>query len=935
MRKLIFASLAFCCVALTTNAQQKVPMDTAIRYGHLENGLTYYIRHNNLPEKRANFYIAQNVGAILEEDKQNGLAHFLEHMAFNGTKNFSGKGIINYMESIGAQFGSNINAYTSLDETVYMLKNIPSIRPSIIDSSLLVLHDWSSFISLDGDEIDKERGVIREEWRTGSNANRRIWKESNKLKYPGSQYAKRDVIGDTAVINHFSYDALRAYYKKWYRPDQQAIIIVGDVDVNQVEQSIKKIFADIPKPINPAPRVYYNIADNQEPIVSIVTDAEATVSSLSIEYKRKPLPDAVKESVEGADLNLMNALISQMLSERFEKLTRSAACPFVEGYGGYDNLVRTCDAFNIGVVPKEGQEKPAFTALLKEAERIKRYGFTQSELDRAKVRLVSAYEKAYNERNKVKSDSYVREYIGNFLEKEIIPGIEWEYSHAKQAMSERINLEAINKLAQSYISTTNMVVDISGSQKKGVALPTEAEVRTAIADAAKNYVEPYTEKKVDKPLLKKLPKPGTIVKETKNPIFGTTEWKLSNGTSVILKPTNYKNDEILFTAYSEGGTSLIQNPDDLISAKLADDIIDNNGLGKFNSLDLKQILAGKNVSISPYINAYDEGMNGSSTVKDLETFFKLEYMEFTAPRKDDMAYAAYMQQLQTALANASSDPRKTFKDTISCVLSNHSSRTVLMNLETLKKVDQDKAFKIYKQRFANPADFTFVLVGSFNVDSIKPLVLQYIGGLKTNKTHETWKDNNVRNPQGQVIKDFDKTMKVERTSVLLYLSGGMPYNLTNKINLSALSDILDIRYTESIREDEGGTYGVGVDAGVTNKPQEQATLTIRFDTNPKQADKLIKIAKQELDSIALNGPKDIDLDKVKKNLLKRYKENQIENSWWKSAIILYQQDGFNLADDYEKTVNGLSKESVRETLKALLIQKNCIQFKMNPILSKD
>lgn len=929
--KRIFVALVLSLSTVTLAlAQTKVPMDTAIRYGKLDNGLTYYIRHNKLPEKRADFYIVQNVGSILEEDHQNGLAHFLEHMAFNGTKNYPGKALINYFESIGAQFGTNLNAYTSLDETVYMLRSIPVVRPSIVDSALLILHDWSGFISLEGDEIDKERGVILEEWRTGANASRRMWKEGNKLKYPGSQYAKRDVIGDTAVIKHFTYDALRAYYKKWYRPDQQALIIVGDIDVNQVEQTLKRQFADIPKPVNPAPRVYYPIPDNQEPIVAIVTDPEATMSALGIEFKHKPKSDAVLESEEGADINLTDALISSMLNDRFEKLTRNASCPFVGGFGAYGDLVRTCDAFNIGIIAKEGFEKPAFSALLTEIERMKRYGFTQSELDRAKSKMLASYEKAYNERDKVKNDSYVGEYVGNFLEKEIIPGITWEYKHAQKALKERIDLAVINKAVQGYFTENNIVVDISASQKPSVKLPTKEEVLTAMADAKKNYVAPYTEEKLNKPLLKKAPKAGSIVKEQINPVFGTTEWTLSNGVRVILKSTDFKNDEIQLAAFSPGGTSLVSKMEDLPSAKYTDEIIRNNGLAKFSQLDLKRLLAGKTVNVRTDIKAYEETVSGTSSLKDMETFFKLIYLNFTAPRKDEAAFNAYMQELKTVLANASSDPRKIFRDTVSTVMNNYNPRLVLANLETLKKVDQDKAFKIYKERFANPVDFTFVLVGSFKLDSIKPFVLTYLGGMKTKSSRETWKDNNVRNPSGQVSKNFDQAMQVEKNSIYINYWGGMPFNLTNKVNLSALADILDIRYTESIREDEGGTYGVGVYADLSDVPQEQASLSIVFDTNKEKAPKLISIVQTELDKITKDGVRADDLDKVKKNLLKRYAENQKENGWWKSAIVLYEQDKLNLVSDYETTVKNLSSESIQNTLKALLIQKNRIEIKMNP-----
>ena len=926
--KRIALFIAFVASYSVANAQQNIPMDTAIRYGKLDNGLTYYIRYNNLPKERADFYIAQNVGAILEEDSQNGLAHFLEHMAFNGTKNYPDKNLINYLETIGAKFGANLNAYTSLDETVYMLREIPVNRTSIIDSAILILHDWSSFIALDGKEIDKERGVIREEWRTGAHAGRRMWKEGNKKKFPGSQYAKRDVIGDTAVINNFPYDTLRAYYKKWYRPDQQAIVIVGDVNVDSTEQALKRIFSDISAPVNPAERIIYPIYDNEEPIVCIVTDKEAQYSAFELMYKHKPLPAQIKTSTEGYNRSLVNALISIMMSDRYEKLTQTPSCPFVQGYAVYSDITRSSDAFMIGVIAKDGREKESFDALLTETERIKRYGFIQSEFDRAVVKFSSMMEKAYKERDKQKSKDYVQEYIRNFLENEPIPGIEWEYDYALKAMKEKINLGLVNKIAQSYITPTNLIVDITAPQD--AKLPNEEEVLKSISLAQKNFVNAYTEEQITKPLLKKTPKPGTIVKDTTNAALGTTEWTLSNGIRVILKPTTYKNDQIIFTAFSDGGTSLIQKTDDLPSAVLAEDIVRNNGLGKLNKVEINRLLAGKRVSISASISTNEESVSGSSSVTDLETMFKLTYLTFAAPRKDNMAYAAFMQEIQTELANASKDPRTTFRDSLSVLLSSNSPRAIIMNKQTLNKVNQKTAFKIYKQRYANPADFTFVFVGSFNVDSIKPFVLTYLGGMKTNADKETWKDNNVRYPSGKVNKTIEQKMEVNKASVYLFAWADMPYNFTNKMNLSALEDILDLRYTESIREEEGGTYGVRVDATAKDKPVEQATLAIYFDTDPEKAEKLIGIAKAQLDSIIKNGVRADDLDKVKKNYIKQYKDNQIENGWWKNAIVYYEQKGINLSTDYEKAVNDLSSESIQKTLEALMKQGNFIDFKMEP-----
>jgi zinc protease len=917
-------------ISATTLFAQQIPIDSAIRYGKLENGLTYYIRYNNKPEQRADFYIAQNVGAILEEDHQNGLAHFLEHMAFNGTKNFPDKTMLNYMETIGAQFGTNINAYTSLDETVYMLRSIPTIRKSIIDSCILILHDWSSFISLEEKEIDKERGVILEEWRTGANANRRMWKESNKLKYPGSQYAKRDIIGDTAVINNFTYEALRSYYKKWYRPDLQAIIIVGDIDVNQVEQSVKQIFADIPKPINPAERIIYQIPDNQTPIISIVTDPEAKLSSFGLEYKHATQTDAFKKTTQSYTLTIVNALISSMLTGRLDEASKKAETSFVEGGAYYGDIARSKDAFQIVVHAKQGEEKKAFNDLLLEIERLKRFGFTQSEFERAKKDLLASYEKSYNERDKQKSAGFVREYIGHFLQLEAIPGIAWEFEAAKKAFQQEITLDKVNQTVKGYITDTNLIIDISGPQKEGVVLPTKEEVITALSLSSKAKISPYEEKISNKPLIAKNPLSGTIVKETTNEMLGTTEWVLNNGVKVVLKPTKNKDDELLFSAFSDGGISLVQKLNELPSAHLADAIIDNNGVGKFSAIDLGKMLAGKVVSVSPYISGYSEGLKGGSSVKDVETLLQLSYLYFTAPRKDNKAFEAQMNNYKTALANAKMDPRTSFKDSVSLLSANYHPRAILMNLETLEQVNQKTALKIYKQRFANPADFTFVFVGNINLDSIKPLILKYIGGLKTTANKENWKDNNVRYPIGKKTCDFNREMKVSKSSVYVLLSGGLPYNLTNRVNFDALADILDIRYTETIREQEGGTYGVRVRADVTNKPQEQVTLSIQFDTDPSKREKLVKLVYQQLDSIVANGPLELDLQKVKLNLIKQYKENLEENSWWLGAINLYEKDGIYLTKDYVDEVNKLSAESIKESLKALMIQQNRMEVFMNP-----
>ena len=920
-------------LALNAGAQQvqPLPIDPKVRFGKLDNGLTYYIRANKEPKQRADFYIAQNVGAILENDSQNGLAHFLEHMAFNGTKNFPGKGVINYLEKIGVKFGADVNAHTSLDETVYNLSDVPTVRDGIVDSALLVLHDWSSFISLEDTEIDAERGVIREEWRQGAGADRRMWKESNKLKYPGSQYAIRDVIGDTAIINNFDHATIRDFYKKWYRPDLQAILIVGDVDVDKVEAKIKSLFTDIPKKENEAERIVYPIADNQKPIISVVKDKEARMTRIELEYKHDKLPENIKLSMNGYAFNTINGLISTMIGNRFEEITQQADAPFVGAYANYGELVKSKDAFQLLAIPKEGQELTGLNALLLEAEKIKRFGFTNSELERAKTDFIKTVEKSYNERDNQKNNNLIEEYVRNFLNQESIPGIEWEYQ-TLQAMLPQLKLEMVNQVAKSYVTDTNMIVSIMAPDKEAVKIPSEDQIRVAIDNSKKAELTAKAEEKSNRPLIDKAPKAGKVAKVSENKSLGTTEWTLSNGVKVVFKPTTFKKDEILLSAFSQGGISKVTNPADLPSAMLAASIVSNNGLGQYNQIELNKILTGKIASVSPQIGAYDEGMNGSSSVKDFETMLQLVYLNFTAPRKDDNAFKAMMNGYRASLANAASDPRKAFSDTVNIMVTNHSPRTVLLGLKTLDLIDQDKALAIYKERFALPADFTFIFTGNVDPanDSIKNAIVTYLGGLKSKKETEKFTDNNIRKPKGKVNNIFEKEMKIKKASNFILYSGSMPYTINNRTAMTAIGSILSIRYLESIREKEGGSYGVGVRGSINNTPIEEATLMMQFDTDPLKQAKLISIIYSEVDEIVAKGPRVDDLQKVKENMLKKYTEDLAENGWWQSAVQRFYQDKLNLVDDYKASVEALTPEVIQSTLKNIVSQGNVLEVVMKP-----
>ena len=929
---LLFTLLPF---LLPAQKLQPLPMDPKVRYGKLDNGLTYYIRTNQKPKQRAEFYIAQNVGAILENDNQNGLAHFLEHMAFNGTKHFPGKSIINYFEKNGVKFGANINAHTSLDETVYNLSDVPTLREGVIDTALLVLYDWSSSISLDSKEIDAERGVIREEWRTGASADRRMWKESNRLKYPNSQYAKRDVIGDTAIINNFAYKTLRDFYQKWYRPDLQAILVVGDIDVDKVEAKIKSIFSDIPKKSNAGERPVYTIADNSAPIISIVKDVEARTTRLELEYKHDAFTLEEKLSIKGYSRSIKNSLISSMMASRFEENTQQANAPYVGAQAYYGEIVKTKDAFQLLAIPKEGKEMEGLRALLLETEKMKRFGFTNSELDRAKMGMLKRMKTANNERENQENNDLIEEYVRNFLNQESIPGIEWEYKTI-EALLPQLSLEIINETVKSYISDSNLIVSIMGPDKPTVKIPTKEEIIATLASVKKEELKATKEDNFNQPLIKNAPKAGKITMVKQNTTLNTTEWTLSNNIKVVIYPTKFKQDEILLTAFSFGGLSKIKNITHLPSAIFADDIVGNNGLGKYTSVELDKILTGKIASVSASIEQYEEGISGGSSVSDFEALMQLVYLNFTATRKDDNAFKAMMNGYKTSYANSARDPRKAFSDSINLTTTNRHPRNVIMSLKTLDLVDQNIALEIFNERFANPADFTFIFTGNIDPENenIKNAICTYLGGLKTSKERETYTDLNIRKPKGKINNYFSKEMKVKKASNFITYSAQLPYNISNRTILTAIGSILNMRYIESIREKEGGSYGVSVRGSMSNIPTPEASLTMKFDTDPEKQARLMSIIHSEIAEIVAHGPRKDDLQKVKENMLKKYNEDAAENNWWQGVLVQYYKNGYNFINEYKPSIESLTAEIIQSTLKEIVSQGNVIEVVMKPEAAK-
>ena len=931
MKKGIFSLLMLGFASIALAQPQPLPIDSSVRVGKLDNGLTYYIRHNEYPKQRAEFHIAQAVGAILEEDHQNGLAHFLEHMAFNGTQHFPGKGIITYFESIGVNFGGNINAYTSLDETVYRLSDVPTYRQGIIDSALLVMHDWACGLLLLPEEIDAERGVIREEWRTGANANRRMWKASNPLKYPGSQYAKRDVIGDTAVINNFKYDALRDYYTKWYGPDNQAIIVVGDINVDEVENAIKKLWANVPARSNRGERPLYSVDDNVEPIVAIVQDKEAQQTRVQVDFKKPKLPKAMRQTNEAYLISILQRLVCDMLDYRFQDLALEPDASLVAGGAFYSELVKEKDAFSAVYLAKAGKETQALYDLLIQLEKMRRYGFNASELERVKTEMLTQYEELYNERNTVRNISYAQEYIRHYLDDEVMPGIEWEYKTLQQLLP-MIDINTINNIAKQFITDQNVIVSIMAPDNDVVQVPTQEQVLEMLQQVKSAEIEAPVEEEISANLVKKEPKIGKIKSINQNKSLGTTEWILSNGIKVIFKPTEFKQDEIRMSAFSKGGTSLVAT-EDLASAALATDIIEFSGLADFSMTQLQKVLVGKNVSIGPSISAYREEMNGSSTVKDLETLLQLNYLYFTAPRKDEKAFQSLKEILATQLANRSKNPKAIFGDSVAMIQNNYSPRTLIFDTKALGMVSLEKALEIYKQRFANPADFTFTFVGNIdpNDEQTKTIICKWIGGLKTKSKRETIKDHGVRAPQGEFKSYFQRSMQTKTaTNRIQYTSYDMPYTLANDLNMEMLGRILSTRYLESIREREGGSYGVGCSGIMDIQPVPRARLLMQFDTDPLKQAKLMSIIHEEVKTIAKDGPLATDLQKEKESMLKDYTENLEKNSYWGTVLYMYYMYGVNYITDYKKEVEALTEQSVQKTLQQLLKSGNMFEVVMFP-----
>lgn len=907
---------------------QLAPVDPEVRIGKLPNGMTYYIRHNEEPKERASFYIIQNVGALLENDDQNGLAHFLEHMAFNGTGHFEGKGIINFLEKNGVAFGRNINAYTSFDQTVYNLSDVPTTKPGLADSCLMVLHDWSNYLLLTEEEIDAERGVITEEWRTRRNAGFRMRSQYFPVLLKGSKYAVRDIIGDLDVIRNFKYETLRDFYHDWYRTDLQAIAIVGDISVDEIEGKIKAMFSEIPAVENAPVRESYPIPEHDEDYFVLATDKEASQTAIQI-IALHPNNDEKDKTLGDLRLQLARSLFNSMFNQRISELLQKGTPPFITGTSSFGEFLRGYNAYTIGVTAKPNQEEIALESILIENERVKRYGFTDSELERAKSNYLMRLESSYKQKDKISNDSYISNYVGHFVKKSDIPSLDFEYDFSKK-MIPTISVEEIAKLSNEWMQEKNRTIMITGPSEDVKHL-TEAEAKAIIAKVKSMPVEPYVDAATASSLISDELKGSKVAKAKKLDQFDAVEWTLENGAKVIFKKADFEKDQVVLSSFSPGGNSLLGD-EYVESASVFGAFVASYGVGDFDAITLRKMLTGKKVSMKTNIGNLTEGISGSATPQDFETMLQLVYLSFEKPRFDLDAHNAYMARYKAYVANMANSPQKIMEDSLSMILSNYHPRTRIFNVDLLDKVDFNQIKEIYDQRIKDASDFTFIIVGNIEEAEVKPLVEKYIGSLTDIDRKEQWKDLGIEMPEGKTQKNINIKMETPKSNVNLAYSADMEYNPWNDLSLSIIAGILRLRYTENIREKEGGTYGVSVKLDLSHYPKSEASANITFDCDPDKADHLKALVYEEIDKLVADGPTQVDLDKTIENMRKSREQNKQHNNYWSSVLYNYYFNGIDNNDpaNFENILDKITTGDIQKVARQFFSKADVVDVVFFP-----
>lgn len=909
---------------------QVIPNDPAVRVGTLESGIKYYIRHNAKDPKRANFHIVYDVGAVQEEDNQNGLAHFLEHMAFNGSKNFPGNALIDYLQSIGVRFGENLNAGTGQELTTYMVTNVPITRDGIIDSVLLVLHDWAGFITLDSKEIDEERGVIREEWRTGNSASRRIMEKEAPVMFNNSIYSKRNVIGNEDVLKSFTYDDLRSFYHKWYRPDMQAFVIVGDFDVDMMEAKLKKTMADIKEFEVKTPKVNVVVDDNEKPLISVATDPEMTGTLVKMIFRHKPIPEKYADRIIAEKNDIVTGLISSMINERLDDISKKENSPFLSAYGSYFNFVDPFDAFYVAVQGKDNESAKTLESVYTELLRMQRGGFSNSELERAKANMISRQERAYNNRNDRRNTEFINAYMSNFTSNKPFPTPEYELDLVKKIVA-GTTLEEINATAKQLVREQNSSILISAPASSTV--PTQAEVLAIVEKTNNSEIEILVEDvKMAALVDESTIKAGKIEKEEAGE-FDSKILTLSNGARVILKKTDFKADEVLMNATQYGGYSTIENLDDLTSLKFYSYFSGNAGLGAFTQSDLNKVLTGKIASAGIGFGNRTVNINGSSTPKDIETMMQLAYLRVVAPRFEQSDLNVVLNQWRSMLPNIVKTPNYILNETITKTISGDNPRAMvnLPSMEMLDKVSLAKMEELYKAQLSNVNGMTFIFTGNFDEQTIRPLIEKYIASLPSNKSvTPKYGKYDVENVKGIVKKEFQTKMETPKVTAMVVYSGNIEWNQQEKLNLNAIEHILNVRYTKSIREEAGGTYGVGVRMSQDQFPRPEYGLIINFDTDKSKIEQLLPIVYKEIDDMMTTGVSEENLKIYKEFAAKKFAENNIFNGMWSNYLNEFYMWGNNNYTNYLKTLEGVTMESVKATAKKAFSQGNIITLVQLP-----
>jgi zinc protease len=930
--KLLFVVLLWGAVLNTTSAQtvdqdKAIPNDPNIKVGKLDNGLTYYIKFNKKPEKRMELRLAINAGSICETDAQQGLAHFCEHMCFNGTKNFPSNKMVSMLEEMGVKFGAELNANTGFDETVYLLK-VPTDSIEWINRGFQVVEDWAHQVSMDDVEIDKERGVITEEWRMGLGADDRMLAKYIPVILKGSKYAERIPIGKMDIIKSFPYDTLRAFYKSWYRPDLMAVVVVGDIDPALAENKIKEYFSRIPKAVNPPARIEFPVPDNKEPLISVVTDKEASGFDATIFYKH---PKSGNTTFGDYRNQLIRSLYTGMLNNRLQEIAQKPESPYLYAGAGYGSFIgRSLDVYSLSVGAKENQIEKSLEIVLTENERARQFGFTATELEREKKDIYSMYEKMAKESDKTESGSYADEFVRNYIDKECIPGIKKEFEIVTADLPE-ITLDEVNKLGKTWTTDENIAALITAQEKEGIRVPSEDQVKDIINAVKTAKIEPYVDSVLDVPLLAAIPLATKVVKRSDDKKFGFTELTFGNGVHMILKPTDFKNDEIVISAYSPGGTSLYPDSD-IMSANLATAIVTQSGLGDYDYTGLQKKLSGNTARLSPYISELNEGISGACSPKDLETMLQLNYLYFTKVRRDENAFNALISKMRNMIKPMRANPQVIFQDTLARIISLNSPRVISIPSDAqIDHINLDRSLSIFKDRFADASDFTYIMAGNFNIDEVIPVLEKYIGSLPSIKRKEIWKDVTPGFPKGLVNVEVPKNSEPQ-SSVAMVWKGDFKWNYKDRQCFSMLMKILVIKCTESMREDQGGVYDVSINGSASKYPVPRYTVQSTWGCSPENIAKLSQTVLDEMEKIKKDGPAETDLNKVKETLIRDRETRIKENSFWLSVLQNHFFLGDNLLtlEEYKASVNSYSAADIKAVANKYLNTKSYVEVSLTP-----